>query len=133
MYSPTLGFSNYNLNGFGNYSPSFNNSGINYGFNGGYNSYLSGNRFGLGGGFGGLGGYPGFGGIGGMNNGAIIGATIASAVAGIVTAIASICQSKRENVCSNDGSDNSREFSNKPLNNADFRNYSDDSFDVDFA
>ncbi len=131
MYSQSLGFSNYNYSGFGNYSPYQNN----YGFMGGYNAYsssaLTGSRFGLGG-FGGIGGYPGFG-IGGMNNGAIIGATIASAVAGIVTAIASICQSRRENVCSNDRQDNSREFSNKPLNSADFRNYSDDSFDVDFT
>jgi hypothetical protein len=131
MYSPSLGFSNYNYSGSGNYLPYQHN----YGFMGGYNAYtssaLTGNRFGIGG-FGGIGGYPGFG-FGGMNNGAIIGATIASAVAGIVTAIASICQSKRENVCSNDRSDNSREFSNKPLNNADFRNYSDDSFDVDFT
>ncbi len=131
MYSPSLGFSNYNYSGFGNYSPYQNN----YGFMGGYNAYsssaLTGSRFGLGG-FGGIGGYPGFG-IGGMNNGAIIGATIATAVAGIVTAIASICQSRRENNCSNDRQDNSREFSNKQQNSADFRNYSDDSFDIDFT
>jgi hypothetical protein len=135
MYSPSLGFNNYNYNGFGNYSPYQNN----YGIMGGYNAYtssaLTGNRFGIGGGFGGIGGFPGlgYGGIGGMNNGAIIGATIATAVAGIVTAIASICQSRRENNCSNDRQDNSREFSNKPLNNTDYSDYSDDSFDVDFT